>query len=138
MSITTLVKGTRGTYAVECLDNEVTKAVNSFSKQLGINRHKLLLEVIVSKSTMTPLGNSGDCLAVNRKQFEIGIALYSDWLLTLAHEMVHVKQFVRRELDLNCMTWKGKRILTEDYMKMPHEREAFKLQRKLVTGYTGE
>ena len=26
----------------------------------------------------------------------------------------------------------------EDYYKMPHEREAFKLQRKLVTGYTGE
>lgn len=138
MSIITLVRGTRGADVVDSLDREVTKAVASFAHQLGISRHKLIVDVAVSNSTMTPAGNSGDCLAVNSKQYEIGIALYGDWLLTLAHEMVHVKQFVRRELDFNLTVWKGKRILTEDYMKMPHEREAFRLQRKLVTGYTGE
>ena len=136
--INVIVQGPRGGIVKQRLVEEITKAIASFGYQLGISRRKLIVAVSVSDDDVTPAGNSGECLELDNNIYSIGVALYSDWLLTLAHEMVHVKQFVKKELNPQLTVWKGKRILTEDYYKMPHEREAFKLQRKLVTGYTGE
>lgn len=51
-------------------------------------------------------------------------------LLSVAHEMVHVKQFTRKELQhtqwVNIQTWKGKRYdINKIYWELPWEIEAY-------------
>lgn len=46
-------------------------------------------------------------------------------LMTLAHEMVHLKQYAMGELDENMNAWKGRRIASNvDYWDTPWEIEA--------------
>jgi hypothetical protein len=49
-----------------------------------------------------------------------------DPIATLAHEMIHVKQFAKGELS-HCLTyWKGKEISEDtEYRKQPWEKEAY-------------
>ena len=61
-------------------------------------------------------------------------------LRTVAHEMIHVKQYLRREL--TCKTkglfWKGNAVdwSTElDYYNAPHEVEAYGREKALFLGY---
>jgi hypothetical protein len=59
-----------------------------------------------------------------------------DQILTwLAHEMVHVKQFVRNELcdyETGSVQWKSKRyVRSPKYDDQPWEREAYRLEGKL-------
>ena len=70
---------------------------------------------------------------------------YSEWvsriLRTLAHEMVHIKQYVMSELTFKRekMCWKNKVIgdMTEDqYYCSPHEVEAYGKEKWLQLGYT--
>ena len=53
--------------------------------------------------------------------------------LTLAHEMVHVKQYFRKELDgSNCrFKWKGRNADGYKYENQPWEREAFRRESDL-------
>ena len=61
-------------------------------------------------------------------------------LRTVAHEMVHVKQYLRRELTYKTkgMFWKGNLVdwCTElDYYNAPHEVEAYGKEKALFFGY---
>ena len=57
-------------------------------------------------------------------------------LKTLAHEMVHIKQYVKGELN-ECQTvWRGTKIETElEYDEQPWEIEAYELGDKLYEEY---
>ena len=78
------------------------------------------------------------------REFEIEIDssmvnTYEDMLIWLAHEMVHVKQFVRVELIdwyTGGVQWKTKclRGYTK-YEDMPWEKEAYRLEEKLYDEY---
>jgi hypothetical protein len=64
-------------------------------------------------------------------------------LETLAHEMVHVKQDARGEKQERYkggykLLWKGKDHTKTSYSKQPWEREAYRLEKKLVKEYFGE
>ena len=62
-------------------------------------------------------------------------------LKTLAHELVHVKQFLKRELvDTNGLEskWKGEAYLYIDYYNLPWEKEAYHLQEVLLKEYKDE
>ena len=61
-----------------------------------------------------------------------------DFILTICHEMVHVKQNVRRELTQRGLRhyWYGK--LHTDRRNEPWEREAWKLQRRLANSFIKE
>ena len=70
---------------------------------------------------------------------------YSEWvskiLRTLAHEMVHIKQYVMSELTFKRekMYWKNEVLggMTEDeYYCSPHEVEAYGKEKWLQLGYT--
>lgn len=58
-----------------------------------------------------------------------GLGLF-DLVSTICHEMVHLKQYARRELrNVNGNTmWKTKAYNTVDYMDAPWEKEAYKLE----------
>ena len=70
----------------------------------------------------------GYCLCVNQNEYELEIdrtLTLRKLLTTVAHEMVHVKQYVRREL-VGDYTWQGKTINPKrcDYWDQPWEIEA--------------
>ena len=67
---------------------------------------------------------------IARKSFGVKLE-YSDMMKTLAHEMVHAKQYLRGELNGYSNSWKGKRLKTYEYDNQPWEKEAYKLEDKL-------
>jgi hypothetical protein len=70
---------------------------------------------------------------------------YSEWtsmiLRTLAHEMIHVKQYIKGELTFRRgqMCWKKNIVdisTEDDYYCAPHEIEAYGKEKWLQLGYT--
>ena len=56
-----------------------------------------------------------------------------DLVATIIHEMVHVRQFARKEMDTDGMRWKSRNIPENtDYMDLPWEKEAYRLEEKYV------
>ena len=45
--------------------------------------------------------------------------------------MVHIKQYLRKELSMNGLIWMGKDTSNTPYMEQPAEKEAYKLQEEL-------
>jgi hypothetical protein len=58
-------------------------------------------------------------------------------LKTLAHEMVHIKQYARCEINDSLSKWKDQRIDSDnlDYYKHPWEMEAYSMEVGLLTKY---
>ena len=88
----------------------------------------------------------GYCLAESKRSFvlEIDSRLKGDDFITaIIHEMVHVKQYARGETkDVNQFTksWKGEEYISlystvEEYMELPWEEEAYRLQETLCEEY---
>ena len=61
-------------------------------------------------------------------------------LKTLAHELVHVRQYVRNELNDEMNTWKGRKIDSDSipYDDQPWEKEANELGNLLYERYTNK
>jgi hypothetical protein len=61
-------------------------------------------------------------------------------LKTLAHELVHVRQYVRNELNESMNTWKGRKIDSDaiDYNDQPWEVEANQLGNELYERYANK
>jgi len=119
------------------LDNELIMfthaAVKDFAQQLEINRLKLTLNIrIFNKSTLDG-GTYAQVESLTNRFFNIDLCLYSNWLANLAHEMVHVKQFARDELDAGLTRWKSNKYCDNiEYWDQPWEKEARKLEMKLL------
>ena len=66
---------------------------------------------------------------------------FNTFLTLIAHELVHVKQYVLGQLSNAYVTseyrtvFNGKDVTNVDYLKQPHEKEAFSLQEKIVTQF---
>ena len=63
---------------------------------------------------------------------------FNQILIWLAHEMVHLKQFVRKELwdfEPNRVQWKTKSFGRLPYSKQPWEREAYRLEKPLYNEF---
>ena len=63
---------------------------------------------------------------------------------TIAHELVHIKQYIRRELTQGATVWKGQKIPvgprggTIRYRDQPWEKEAFKREKEFTELYWNE
>lgn len=72
------------------------------------------------------------------RQFEIelhsGIGA-AEILKTLSHEMVHIKQYIYGDVNLNLTRWKGSKVLEPDYWVQPWEIEAYGMQAGLFTKF---
>ena len=75
------------------------------------------------------------------RQFEIeihpGIGA-KEILKTLAHEMVHIKQYAIGDMNVSCTRWKGSRVETPDYWTEPWEIEAYGTQPGLWNKFVKE
>ena len=60
-----------------------------------------------------------------------------DYVKTLLHELVHLKQWVEGSLKMKSgrTYYKGKNVSDIKYYEQPHELEAFKLQEELYIQY---
>ncbi len=118
---------------------EVTKYFHALSKELGINR--MWSKVIFVKfETVLDDESQGLCWGDLGAGFvSIQIARKSDgekipyetMMQTLAHEMVHAKQYLRGELSGYSLEWKGKECTDDQYKTAPWEQEAYELEKKL-------
>ena len=117
----------------------IKNAAMFYSDQLGLNKSKYQL-VIHSLPNLKKEGSNGLCAKTGHRQ--VTVALYNKLsviklLYTLAHEMVHVKQFAlghyRQEVKKGSVQhfWMGKRVSAE-YIKRPWEIEAFSRESLLV------
>lgn len=110
-----------------------------YARELGLEKSKYDL-VIHSMPHLKKEGSNGLCAKTGHRQ--VTVALYSrlnviKLLYTLAHEMVHVKQFARghyrQEVKKGSVQhfWMGKKVSAE-YIKRPWEVEAFSRESLLV------
>jgi len=78
----------------------------------------------------------GTCIDTDVRQYEIEISksLTGDnFITTIFHEMVHVKQYVRKELFSECNFYKTR----DEYLNLPWEIEAYKTQETLLEEWNG-
>jgi len=108
-------------------------ACKNFAKQLGMSRLKTEIQVRMHHNLFVAEGCEGLCEPVSNRLFILDVALYGNWLSTLAHEMVHVRQFARGELNSSLTQWKSNKYCDNiEYWDQPWEKEARRLQGKLV------
>lgn len=72
----------------------------------------------------------GTCLDTDEREYEIEVnknQSLENILVTVCHEMVHVKQYVRKELFSECIFYKSH----EEYLNLPWEVEAYAKQEEL-------
>lgn len=94
------------------------------------------LEITVNIKKLT--GDAvGWCMQEDtNREFTIDVAnnlSLKDFVTTVCHEMVHVKQYARNEMDCYGVKWK-KKVIPEgtNYYDLPWEREAYRMQDKLA------
>ena len=128
------VIGPQGGIVQPDLHANIVLAVRNFAKQLGISRlkNKILVRVH-QKVFMNDDGTQALCESIDQRNFVIDVCMYSNWVVNLAHEMVHVKQFARGELDSGLSSWKSNKYCANiEYWDQPWEKEARRLQFKLA------
>ena len=119
--------------------NHVEKMVAFCAKKL---MPKMNLDITVN--LCKPTGAMGYCLeADDKRTFELEIDKSQSLralLETVAHEMVHVKQYARRELNPNKEVWMGKTYNPENvnYWDLPWEIEAHGREVGLFVRYCEE
>jgi len=128
------IQGPKGGQLDHGLQAYATLAVRSFARQLGIQRLKTTILVRMhSQIHVGEFGTEGLCESLDNRTFVIDVALFTNWLSILAHEMVHVKQFAKGELDSALTQWKSNKYCENiAYWDQPWEKEARKLQHKMV------
>ena len=127
------IKGAKGFYVPADLKWYTIDAVKKFSRALNINRKRIDLHINFYNSSLVDSCFYGFCTPETTREFEIDIALLGNWVMTLAHEMVHVKQFAKGELSIDMDRWKrNRRVGKLKYTDQPWEREAFRMQHNLV------
>jgi hypothetical protein len=129
------------------LYNAITDAAYFYAEQLLGKRlmKNLELDIKLTKDLKQKEGAYGYCLITDDnvnspREFHIEIDTsmkhsIRDILTWLAHEMTHVKQFVKGELfdyQDGSVQWKSKRYRRNlSYSKSPWEREAYRMENKL-------
>ena len=116
-------------------------------KKLMPRKRNLEIDILQIKNLQTESGDLASCIDTeDLNTFEIqldkGMSLRKK-LLSLAHEMVHVKQFTRKELQhsdsINKQLWRGKKYNTKNrYYDLPWEIEAYGREFGLFTMWIKE
>ena len=116
-------------------------------KKLMPRKRNLEIDILQIKNLQTESGDLASCIDTeDLNTFEIQLdkdMSLRKKLLSLAHEMVHVKQFTRKELrhtdSINRQLWRGKRYNTKNrYYDLPWEIEAYGRELGLFTTWIEE
>lgn len=117
-----------------------TKTVVHYAIQQLMPRMKTLSVDVIYEENTTSFGY---CLSIDAREFEITLRKnmsQEDLVTTLLHEMIHVKQYARKELvqkDAGQYFWMGNPISNDiDYWDLPWEKDAYKTEIDLFRGFT--
>ena len=133
------VTGPNGGQVPLDLHANIVLAVKSFAQQLGINRLKNNIRVRVHNKVYLDMtdGTEALCESIDQRNFIIDVAMFNNWVVNLAHEMVHVKQFARDGMDAGLTRWKSNQYAGNiDDWDQPWETEARRLQFKLAEEFS--
>ena len=119
------------------LEAEIYSATRFFASELLSK--KMMPHISVDIVMKTKIPDLGQCVVTFHndyyvpREFEIQLRRHrsiANTLKTLAHEMVHVKQFAKRELKVDHTKWKGEYIDVGqiEYADYPWEIEASSLE----------
>jgi hypothetical protein len=124
------------------LERELAEKVCYYMAKALMPRHR---KIFISVEFQKGLEEKEDMMAYamdcDDRCFEIGIdkeimTKYGlrEFITAVCHEMVHVKQYVKRELveKEGKQLWKGRNCTDVEYMEQPWEKEAYRLQDKLA------
>ena len=109
------------------------KVVSFMIKELMPRFRTLDITVNIKKFAKSDGDAIGWCLmGDDNREFEIEIANHltiKELVTTLCHEMVHVKQYARKEMTDDRMIWKKRQVPEKTcYYDLPWEKEAYRLQ----------
>jgi hypothetical protein len=137
MAANVKVMGPRGAELDMHLHGYCLMAANFFAKKLKIDRFKTDVTIRMHHKFVTSAeGVEGQIMPLSERAFVIDVCLYGNWLGTLAHEMVHMKQYLRNDLDWGLTKWKGRSGYEDvDYWSQPWEKEARRLQNKMMVEF---
>ena len=141
----------RGGELDRTLSEQLTKVAGFCIKELKLTRFNAILNIIVSKRKGYLSGGVGgyccawkEELGHHGKVWNVDIELAhvgrGEMMSTLCHEMIHAKQYLRKELSADGDKWKGKtfKVGPRDVfaLKSPWEKEAYKLEEKIFKKLT--
>jgi hypothetical protein len=121
---------------------DAIRAAYFYAGELGIGKRDFTLEIDFKYDYRKTFQIYAcvDYHSQKRITIEIDAGLSNEKMLTIiAHEMVHVKQYIKKELTESkseLQLWKGKKILEDTpYHRCPWELEAYKKQNVLYWEY---
>jgi hypothetical protein len=133
------------------LHREIARDVVEFMQQKYFDKvGNLQVEMKLSKILNRECNADGICFVLESgsrpRKFEVSIDTrlsLQDFIKTIIHEFVHVKQYVRGELVDRVRgraktTWNNKDHTKTPYSKQPWEREAYRLQEKFYIEYMSQ
>ena len=119
----------------------IASTLNFYAKELGLQRSRWTLTVRSVRGLSSSKGMNGAVALIGERDIMMLVdnSLTAERLLTtLAHEMVHVKQYAKGQLKIvegrrgSDFVWLGQRVRNVHYYDMPWEREAFSRERLLA------
>ena len=124
------------------LEREIVQETIAYCMKVLLNRFRTLeIEVKIKNIKDDAVGYC--MMGDTNREFEIEIQkgmTIKELVTTVCHEMVHVKQYARKEMTDVLTTsgkahWKGKLVHPDTkYYELPWEKEAYKMQDNLANG----
>ncbi len=135
--VTGLKDGSLGKRRESLIENTVQVCLDD----LELNRYRGIIHVKQSK-TIKPMDGwavgycTMDKVDSNQGKLWWGVIELSnqhpkELVKTICHEMVHIKQYLKKELGMDGASWMGEDTTDVEYMDNPSEIEAYDLQEKL-------
>ena len=128
------------------LQRELVKEIAQFMHKKLTPRHKSIEVAVSIRKLIDEEGVIGYCEAIENcrpREFKIQVDRsinMNDFIKTVIHEFIHLKQYVKGELvdtTRGCASikWLGKDHTRTPYSKQPWELQAYKLQESLYTEF---
>ncbi len=112
-----------------------TKAQRELTENVAMFAIKNLFPKIRKYFILIRLDKFNNCFEYDERDYVINIDKkqnYDDFVTAIFHELVHVKQYLKNEMDNYTFR------TTTDYYMLPQEQEAYSLQEKLLEKWDTE
>ena len=112
-----------------------TKTQRELTENVAMFAIKNLFPKIRKYFILIKLDKFNNCFEYDERDYVINIDKkqnYDDFVTAIFHELVHVKQYLKNEMDNYTFR------TTTDYYMLPQEQEAYSLQEKLLEKWDTE
>lgn len=112
-----------------------TKTQRELTENVAMFAIKNLFPKIRKYFILIKLDKFNNCFEYDERDYVINIdkkQKYDDFVTAIFHELVHVKQYLKNEMDNYTFR------TTTDYYMLPQEQEAYSLQEKLLEKWDTE